>query len=165
MQFIRQKARWWVIFDGSGLHRSFATCVARGPEWRSLAGRVHGPANSFLAELWGLIHALRLIPYDEDAVFVGDCLGVLFRGFDGLPFQASKRLRLACGEALNALQHELDLRTACTEWRWYPGHVDKKIPVHTLPPLGRAQVWCDEACRQVTHQLAADTEARPSQFD
>ena len=55
--------------------------------------------------------------------------------------------------------------SASTEWRWYRGHVDKSIPVDTLPPLGRAQVWCDETCRQVTHQLDADTEARPSQFD
>ena len=43
--------------------------------------------------------------------------------------------------------------------------MDKSIPVDTLPPLGRAQVWCDEACHQVTHQLEVVDEARPSQFD
>ena len=76
---------WWVIFDGSGKHRSFATCVARGPEWRGIAGRIHGSDNSFLAELWACIHAIRLIPYTDDAIIIGDCQGVLFRAFDGLP--------------------------------------------------------------------------------
>ena len=40
-------------------------------------------------------------------------------------------------------------------------HVDKKIPVKDLPPLGQAQVWCDEACRQVTDLVEIDDEAYP----
>ena len=166
LQFIRRDGWWWVISDGSGLHRSFAACVARGPIWLGKAGRVHGPANSFLAELWGLITALRLVPHDQPAVFLVDCLGALFRAADGLPRHASQRLRLACGEALNALQIELDARAHTpTEWRWYPGHVDKKIPLKDLPPLGRAQVWCDEACRQVTDLVEIDDEAFPGEMD
>ena len=38
-QFICQDGWWWVISDGSGLDRSFATCVARGPSWLGKAGR------------------------------------------------------------------------------------------------------------------------------
>ena len=50
-QFIYQYGWWWIISDGSGLHRSFAACVARGPRWLGKTGRLHGLANSFLAEL------------------------------------------------------------------------------------------------------------------
>ena len=60
-QFIYLAGCWWVITDGSGLHRSFAACVARGPRWLGKARSVHGPANSFLAELLGLITGIRLV--------------------------------------------------------------------------------------------------------
>ena len=131
-----------------------------------VAGRIHCSDNSFLAELWGLIHAIRLIPYEDDAIILGDCQGVLFRAEDGLPAHASQRLRLACGEALNALQFELDARRpASTEYRWYPSHLDTKAPVSELPPLGQAQVWCDETCKVVPDLLDAEQDARPGEFD
>ena len=73
---------------------------------------------------------------------------------------------MACGEALTALQLELDARAgAPTSFRWYPGHVDKKIPVASLPPLGQAQVWCDEACRRVTAWVPVDEDAHPGPND
>ena len=167
-QWIRLRRGWWVISDGSGLHRSFAACVARGPSWRGVAGRVHGPANSYLAELWGLVHALQLIPVTDDAVILADCQGALFKAADGLPRHAAQRLKQACGEALNALQQLLDARAqagAATTFRWYPGHVDKDVPVASLPPLGRAQVWCDEACRRVTAWTPVDEDALPGPQD
>ena len=71
-QFIHQPTVWWVIFDGSGKHHSFAAWVAHGPEWRAVAGRLHGSDNSFLAEIWGCVNLLRLIPYTDEAVILGD---------------------------------------------------------------------------------------------
>mgnify|MGYP000290608521 CR=1 FL=1 len=63
------------------------------------------------------------------------------RAADGLPQHAAQRLRLACGEALNALQVELDARAGANPafW-WYPGHVDKDVPASSPPPLGQASI-------------------------
>ncbi len=107
-----------------------------------------------------------MVPHDADAVFLVDCQGALFRAADGLSRHAAQRLRLACGEALNALQVELDARAgATTAFRLYPGHVDKDVPASSLPPLGQAQVWCDEACRRVTAWLDAEDDALPGPHD
>ena len=135
-QWLRQLSVWWIISDGSGLHCSFGACEARGPSWRGVAGRVHGPANSFLAELWGLVHALRLVPRDAEAIFLVNCQGALFRAADGLPLHAAQRLRLACGEALSALQLELgrDL-TRQPPSVGTPGTWTRTGPVASLPPL------------------------------
>ena len=52
-----------------------------------------------------------------------------------------------------------------TSFRWNAGHVDKDVPLASLPPLGQAQVWCDEACHRVTAWIDADEDALPGPHD